>query len=117
MNFYKCSICGRISNEKEMCCGKEMDELIFTYNEESAIKHVPIISRNNNEVIVKVGQISHPMTIEHRISVIYLQTSKRLLKKDINNEEEAIAVFNISEDEEILNAYSYCNLHGLWKSY
>lgn len=37
-------------------------------------------------------------------------------RKELKPGQEPQAEFMISEDDEVLEVYAYCNLHGLWKA-
>lgn len=91
-------------------------ELLVCHDEkeEKGEKHVPVITANQNEINVTVGSILHPMTEEHLIQDIFLETDKRILHKHLTANEKPIAIFTIDDDEKVIAAYEYCNLHGLW---
>lgn len=79
----------------------------------STEKHIPILEFKQDQLHVKVGSTLHPMTPEHYIKWIYLQTKSggsfiTLTPKDVPE-----AVFTTKENE-ILSVYAYCNIHGLW---
>ncbi len=77
-------------------------------------KHVPVIEKEGNSVLVKVGSIPHPMTVEHHIAFIVLVTDKNIYMEKLNPTLFPEAHFELEDDEKILKAYEYCNLHGLW---
>ena len=104
LKFYKCS-----------CCGKMMDELVPNTVDASNEKHVPVINVDGNKVEVVVGSVEHPMLEEHFITNIILETSKEIKRVKLNPNSEPKAVFYLSDDEVVIAAYEYCNLHGLWK--
>lgn len=120
--FFKCPICGQIiAIVKEtgvpiVCCGKPMQELIAGTTDASIEKHVPVVTINKNLVCVTVGTIEHPMSPEHYIEWISLQTNKGNQRKLLKPGEKPCACFYISENEVVETAYAYCNLHSLWKS-
>ena len=64
---------------------------------------------------VTVGEALHPMTEEHSIEWIYLETERGGQRKILRPDEKPEAVF-LLEDDEALAAYAYCNLHGLWRT-
>lgn len=120
--FFLCKHCGNLigmihsSGAKVVCCGDEMTELVPNTVEASLEKHVPVVTTSGNTVTVKIGSVTHPMTEEHSIQWIYLQTEnggKRVCLAPGNAPE---AVFALTADEKAVSAYAYCNLHGLWKS-
>ncbi len=42
-------------------------------------------------------------------------TNKKEMHFKLKPNEEAIISFNLEDNEEIMEVYAYCNLHGLWK--
>ena len=52
-----------------------MTELIPGSVDASHEKHVPVITVDGNNVTVEVGAVAHPMTEEHYIEWIYLETT------------------------------------------
>lgn len=79
-------------------------------------KNVPVFKKNKNRVDVCVGEVLHPMQDVHFIEWISIETNKGFQIKYLNPNEEPKASFLLLEDEELLNVYAYCNLHGLWKA-
>ena len=120
--FFICSICGNIiemiesKGPKVVCCGKQMNELVANTTEASLEKHIPVVTINDDKVKVQVGSTLHPMTQEHHISWIYLLTKQGGQRKCLEINSEPIIEFALAENEEVLEVYAYCNLHGLWKT-
>ena len=120
--FYRCSVCGQIvAIVKEtgvpiICCGQPMKEIIAGTTEASQEKHIPVILINNGKVDVCVGSVEHPMTPEHYIEWISIQTNKGNQRKVLTPGEPAKASFFIDLNEQIEAVYAYCNLHSLWKN-
>lgn len=79
-------------------------------------KHQPIITQNQNEIKIKIGDIMHPMSVEHHISMIFLKIKQGGQYKLLSPADSPIVTFLLSEDDEPLEVYGYCNLHGLWMS-
>ena len=77
-------------------------------------KHVPVVEVEGNKVKVRIGSVEHPMQDVHYIEMIILETKKGLQVKYLNPGEEPYAEFLLDHDE-VVAAYEYCNLHGLWK--
>lgn len=121
IKFYRCNKCGKIlvlvydTKVPTVCCGKEMEEMKPGTTDAVIEKHVPVIYQSGNNVIVKVGDLPHPMTKEHYIMWIVLMTNKGIQKKFLCPTDEPAAQFLLLEDESIIGAYAYCNLHQLWK--
>ena len=122
MKFYKCKHCGKVitilSNEgvPTICCGEEMFELIPGITDAAVVKHVPVVSIEGNKVEVVVGSVVHPMTPEHYIQWIVLETKAGYQVKELTPTCEPKASFVLAEGDEIVAVYEYCNLHNLWKA-
>lgn len=119
IKFFKCKKCGNIivrivgKNEDFDCCDEKMQELIPGEVDASVEKHIPSIIKKDNEIIVEVGEVLHPMEDKHYISFILLETTNGYQIKYLNSNDAARAIFRV--DEKIIAAYEYCTLHGLWK--
>jgi len=120
MKFIKCKKCGRVaallkSNSAEaLCCDESMTELKANTTDAAVEKHVPVVKINGNLVEVTVGSVIHPMEEKHYIEWIALETKNSTQFKSLNPGEEPKAVFALTEGDEVIRAYEYCNLHGLW---
>jgi superoxide reductase len=120
--FYICKHCGNIiglinnAGVPLVCCGKEMNELVPNITDAAAEKHVPVIKVDGNRVIVEISSVPHPMTKQHYISWVYIQTEKGGQRKELLPEEKPYVEFSLTEDDRLESAYAYCNLHGLWKT-
>lgn len=75
-------------------------------------KHIPVYTRENDEVKIIVGSIPHPMEENHHIEYVELETNKGTYRKKL--EKIPTVTFKLDKDEEVKNIYSYCNIHGLW---
>ena len=119
--FYICEHCGNLvemvndSGVPLMCCGQKMKALEPGVVEASHEKHIPVVEVQGEKVFVNVGSVDHPMTEEHSILWVYLQTDKGGYRKNLEPGKEPKAVFSLN-DEKPVAVYAYCNLHGLWKS-
>ena len=118
--FYKCETCGNVvvklvdSKVPLVCCGSKMQELVPNTVDASNEKHVPQVTMlENNMIKVEVGSVAHPMTEEHHIAFIYVETDKGGIKVDLKDKPEAGVALG---DAKPLVVYEYCNLHGLWKT-
>ena len=119
--IFKCNHCGNIfevvndAKVVPVCCGEPMRELKANTTDAAQEKHVPEVSVEGNLVKVKVGSVEHPMTEEHHIAFIYLETENGVARKDLDHTGKPEAVFALAEGEKPVAVYEYCNLHGLWK--
>ncbi len=120
LEIYKCEICGNIVEVLEeaggtlVCCGKPMVLQEENSVDASKEKHVPILIKNEQGVEVNVGSIVHPMTEEHYIQWIEIQTEKGCSRKELLPGQEPKAFFPVKS--EVVKVRIFCNLHGLWKN-
>ena len=117
--FYICEHCGNIigmihnSGVPMMCCGQKMTKLEAGVVEASHEKHIPVVTVEGNTVRVNVGSVTHPMSEEHHIAWIYLQTNRGGQRKCLDVTGAPEVTFALA-DETPVAVYAYCNLHGLW---
>lgn len=121
VKYYVCEHCGNIVNKVNdsgvpvVCCGEPMKELVPGTTDGAVEKHVPVVTKNKNEIVVKVGEAAHPMMEAHYIQWVTIETTMGMQTKVLKPEMEPVAKFVLAEGEEFVAAYEYCNLHGLWK--
>ena len=120
VKFYKCRHCGNVvekvvdSRVPVVCCGEKMEELIPNTVDASNEKHVPVVTRLDDDTIkVELGSVPHPMLPEHHISFIYVETENGGIKVNLKDKPEAVIC---TCTETPVAVYEYCNLHGLWKT-
>lgn len=121
--FFTCkdkqAILGLISGTKEQaaeCLGTHFETLDADKAEGAGEKHLPQVEVNGNLVTVTVGSVLHPMTKEHGIDWIYLQTKEGSQLKKLAPGKEPRAQFALAAEDTPTAAYAYCNLHGFWKT-
>lgn len=118
--FYICKHCGNMigmiksSGVNVVCCGDPMTELKPNTVEASQEKHLPVVTVEGNIVKVKVGSVEHPMTEEHHIAWIYLETEQGGQRKKLAVGSKPEAEFASAGGDKVVGVYEYCNLHGLW---
>lgn len=118
--FYICKHCGNMigmiksSGVNVVCCGDPMTELKPNTVEASQEKHLPVVTIEGNIVKVKVGSVEHPMTEEHHIAWIYLETKQGGQRKKLAVGSKPEAEFALAGGDKVVGVYEYCNLHGLW---
>ena len=119
--FFVCEHCGNIvdmihdAGVPMMCCGQKMKQLEPGTVEASAEKHIPVVTVEGDEVSVSIGSAAHPMTEEHSILWVYLQTDRGGQRKCLTPGSDPAVRFSLV-DETPVAVYAYCNLHGLWKA-
>ncbi len=122
MEFYRCRHCGQIvavvkgTGVPVKCCGDNMEKLIPGAIDASPEKHVPVYEVQDGKVVVTVGSIDHPMLPEHFIEWIAIETKHGNQRKSLLPGAEPKACFFICGDDEVVAAYAYCNIHGLWQA-
>ncbi|MBQ5677161.1 MAG: desulfoferrodoxin [Lachnospiraceae bacterium] len=122
MKYYVCEHCGNMiefvkdAGVPVMCCGQPMKELTPGTTDGALEKHVPVVTIEGNRVMVEVGSVTHPMIETHYIQWIVIETKKGSQKVKLSYTDEPKAEFLLTEGDEFIAAYEYCNLHGLWKS-
>ena len=122
MKFYRCEHCGNIitfvhsAGVPVMCCGQKMTELVPGTTDGAAEKHVPVVEVQGSTVQVKVGSVEHPMLPEHFIQFIAIETKHGSPIKYLQPGEKPQASFVLADGDQLVAAYEYCNLHGLWKA-
>ena len=104
LKFYHCRHCGNIavkpfdSGVPLVCCGEQMEELVA----------------NTTDAALEVGSTLHPMTPEHYITFVCLQTKNGYQFVQLTPEDAPVADFAVAEGDEPVKVYEYCNIHGLW---
>ena len=110
MKFYKLENQVIIS-DKALTTG---EELTANTTDGAHEKHVPVIEQSGDTVTVKVGSAEHPSLPAHYIEWILLLTETGFQMKWLKPGDKPAAVFKVTEN--VVAAYEYCNLHGLWKA-
>ncbi|MEF9864112.1 MAG: desulfoferrodoxin [Christensenellaceae bacterium] len=117
--FYRCELCGNIvglikdGGGELVCCGKPMDKLVPNTVDAAKEKHIPFYEKKGNCLSVQIGSVPHPMTDEHFIEWIAVETPDRIQRHIFRPGDEPKADFVVESDE--VEVFAYCNLHGLWK--
>ena len=118
----RCNHCGNIitylvdKGVPVVCCGEKMEELVPNTSDGAGEKHVPVIKIEGAKVCVEISTVEHPMMEEHFIMFILLETKRGVQRVDLAPGEKPRAEFVLADGDEVVAAYEYCNLHGLWKS-
>ncbi len=87
-----------------------------TASEGAGEKHLPVVERDGDKITVKVGSVFHPMTKEHSITWIFLETQKGGQFVRLDPEGQPVAEFILPKGDTAIAAYAYCNLHGFWRT-
>ena len=117
--FFICNHCKNLAGLIDdrgvpmVCCGEKMTELNPNTVDASGEKHLPEVTFEDGNLKVQVGSVLHPMTDEHYITFIYVETEQGGQRKYLKPGDEPMAEFSFVNDKPIA-VYEYCNLHGLW---
>ncbi len=120
--FFICEHCGNIIAMVKsvgvpvMCCGQKMTELVPNTTDAAGEKHVPVYEVKDGKVLVNVGSVEHPMTAEHSIEWVAIQTKQGVQRKALQPGQPPKVCFSLCEGDQLEAVYAYCNLHGLWKA-
>lgn len=119
LEIYKCEMCGNIvevfvgGDGELVCCGQPMKLLAENTVDAAKEKHVPVIEKVEGGVLVKVGEVPHPMEEKHYIQWIEIVADGKSYTQFLNPGDAPEAFFCVKADQ--ITAREYCNLHGHWK--
>lgn len=91
-----------------------MNLMVENTEDASYEKHVPVVEKTDDGILVKVGSDVHPMEEKHYIEWIEVIAGNKVYRQDLKAGDAPEAEFKIQADNIIVRAY--CNLHGLWKA-
>lgn len=119
IKIYICKHCGNVcelindSGVNMVCCGEEMNLLDSSLSVGATEKHTPVYNKVEDEIVVSVGEVSHPMEKEHYIMWCALVTDNTMTRVTLYPEQDINIRFKYVPNSTI---YAYCNKHGLWKT-
>ena len=119
VRFYFCPICGNVIGliDGDMnhvtCCRKSMELMQANTTDASQEKHVPVYEKVEDEIVVRVGEIEHPMEKDHYIMWIAQVSDNKTTRIRLYPEQGTEVRFKYIPKSSI---YAYCNKHGLWKT-
>ena len=117
MFFYQCKKCGKVIISKtELKALEGFEQLRAGVTDAAQEKHVPVVTKKCKTVKVDVGSVMHPMTAEHLIEWVALETEQGYQIKYLKADGEPVATFTLADGDKAVAVYAYCNLHGLWKA-
>ena len=122
MKFFICNHCGNLitfvkdAGVPVNCCGEKMTEIIANTTDAAQEKHVPVVTVKCGRANVNVGDVTHPMSDEHYIDFICVETTSGFQIKHLKPTDEPTASFAIPKGDKLEAVYAHCNLHGLWKA-
>ena len=105
--FYTCKHCGNImamihdAGVPVYCCGEKMHCLAPGTTEASGEKHFPVYTRDGDTIHVSVGSVEHPMTDEHYIEWICLETEHIIQYAHLKPTDKPRAKFALCKGDEV----------------
>ena len=116
LKFYRCEKCGKMLISADELTLDGWKEVIAGTTEAAKEKHIPAVTVEGNTVSVNVGSVSHPMSAEHLIEWIAVETEKGYAVRYLTATDKPEAKFVLADGDSLKAVYAYCNLHGLWKA-
>ena len=107
---------GKTMVSKEEVNAQGWNELIAGSTDAAQEKHVPVVTKKCKTVKVDVGSVAHPMTEEHLIEWVALETEQGYQIKYLSANSAPVVAFTLADGDKAVAVYAYCNLHGLWKA-
>jgi superoxide reductase len=120
LEIYKCNLCGNMVEVVHggagelVCCGQPMALIKENTVDAAKEKHVPVMEKTADGILVKVGSVAHPMEEKHFIEWIELIADGKAYRQFLKPGDKPEALFTVKADQ--VTVREYCNLHGLWKS-
>jgi superoxide reductase len=79
-------------------------------------KHVPVLKKTEEGVVVQVGEIPHPMDENHCIEWVELVADGETYLKFLEPGDQPMAEFPVDPDRvQEIRVRQYCSIHGLWE--
>ena len=118
VKFYRCPICGNVIGlidgdpEHLSCCGRAMEQMQPNTADAATEKHVPECQKVGDKILVRVGEVEHPMEEDHYIMWIAQVTEHQTTRVRLHPGQATETRFPYIPGSVL---YEYCNKHGLWK--
>ena len=116
LKVYQCEQSGKTLISKVELHLDGWKELIAGSTDAAQEKHVPVVTKKCKTVKVDVGSVAHPMTAEHLIEWVALETEQGYQVQYLKAGSAPVCEFKLADGDKAVNIYAYCNLHGLWKN-
>jgi len=118
--IYKCTETGIIievidgGDDHDLCQEQDMRPLLERTSDVGNEKHVPVVEKTAEGILVKVGSVPHPMEPEHWIQWIEVRTVDTVYRKFLHPDDKPEATFPPLTGSFVVR--ELCNKHGLWKA-
>ncbi len=116
LKIYQCKECGKVMITREQLKEERWTELVAGSVDAAQEKHVPVVTSRCGKVKVDVGSVAHPMTAEHLIEWVLIETEQGYQIKYLTADSAPVCDFALAGGDKLVKVYAYCNLHGLWSN-
>lgn len=120
---YRCQVCDNLievlqEGEGELvCCQVPMTLLVERKEDTGQEKHVPVLEKTEEGLLVKVGEVAHPMEEGHCIDWIEVKADDKIHRQILTPGDQPQARFDLDPEQvSQISVRSYCSIHGLWRS-
>lgn len=98
-----------------VCCGEAMELVNENTQEDVATeKHIPVVEKDGNVLLITIGSVEHPMEEDHYIEWVEVISGPTVHRRYLKPGDEPKTKFICRQDNYTVRAY--CNLHGLWST-
>lgn len=118
LEVYKCMVCGNIvkvvhaSEGTLVCCGQPMALQQEKTADQGKEKHVPVVEKTANGILVKIGAVPHPMEEKHYIEWVEVRDKEKVYTRYFKPGEKPEAEFPVKSTD--VKVREFCSVHGLW---
>ena len=116
LKVYQCEKCKKTIISREELKLEGWVEIIPDSVDAAQEKHVPKLTKKCTQLQVDVGSVAHPMTEEHLIEWIAVETENGYQVVNLKAGAAPVVTFKLTDGDPVKAVYAYCNLHGLWKA-
>ncbi len=115
---YQCDVCGLVVEVLEggagepVCCGRPMRRLVEDASTASPEEHVPVATKVEGGLRVRLGASPHPMEPKHYVQWIELIEEGRAQRQFLRPGQRPEAFFSLDAADATVRAL--CSKHGLW---
>lgn len=108
-------LCTEIANiSAPVCCGVPAQLQKENTSDGVSEKHIPVVEAGDDGILIRVGEVAHPMTEEHYIEWIEVINGSYVNRCYLKPGDSAQAAFYVPLSPKLIIRAS-CNIHGLWK--
>lgn len=118
--LYRCEVCETVVDVLDRCspeltcCGRVMTPAANPLPRMGRHRHEPLVRREGDCLVVRVGHLSHPMSADHQISWIELITYDRATRCFLRPGQLPEVRFDLPDSQAVIRCH--CTEHGLVES-